>query len=66
MICNSCDRDLPDSAYFTEVNPPNGYGRAQFLICDDCLLSNQWADWRARKGASAAPSLRTFLQEHRP
>lgn len=42
-----CDRVLPDSEFFTEVNPPGGYGRAQLLVCDDCMTSGEWDHWKS-------------------
>lgn len=42
-----CDRVLPKDRYFTEINPPGGYGREQLLVCDDCMRSGSWDHWIA-------------------
>ena len=49
MNCEDCKRVVDASAYFTEINPPGGYGRAQVLVCDDCMKSGRWDDWKAEK-----------------
>jgi hypothetical protein len=43
-----CGRVLPDTMYFTEVNPPGGFGREQVLVCDECMGSGRWDYWKAR------------------
>jgi len=48
MKCDDCQRELPDSDYFTEINPEGGYGRPRFLACDDCMKSGRWSDWKAQ------------------
>jgi hypothetical protein len=47
--CASCRTPVTGSAYFTEVNPEGGYGMSRALVCDPCMASDHWADWRARK-----------------
>lgn len=42
-----CDRVLADDHFFTEVNPPGGFGREQLLVCDDCMRSGEWDYWKS-------------------
>ena len=35
------------SDFLTEINPEGGYGRPQFLCCDDCMRSGRWDHWIA-------------------
>lgn len=45
--CDKCNKDLPDSDYFTEVNPEGGYGCRRVLVCDRCMAADDMAWWRA-------------------
>lgn len=47
--CAGCGRVVEGDVMFTEVNPEGGYGMARVLVCDDCMRSEEWADWRSRK-----------------
>jgi hypothetical protein len=47
-MCGDCKRHVEDDKFYTEVNPEGGHGRPQLLICDDCMTSGRWDDWKAR------------------
>jgi len=47
--CGDCRRVVRDDENLTEINPPGGYGRPQLLVCDDCMRSGRWDDWKRRK-----------------
>ncbi len=34
--CDHCDKEC-GSQYLIEVNPEGGWGRPQYLVCEDCL-----------------------------
>jgi hypothetical protein len=55
--CATCAKPVEGDVYFTEVNPAGSYGMPQVLVCDDCLMSDVWAGYRARKGI-IAPGVR--------
>jgi hypothetical protein len=44
--CGDCEQDKPGFAMMTEINPEGGYGRPQLLVCDDCMRSGRWDEWR--------------------
>lgn len=46
IICNDCKKFEPGQ-FLTEINPEGGYGRPQFLVCDDCMKSSRWDHWKA-------------------
>jgi hypothetical protein len=46
--CDDCEVEKSDEDYFTEVNPPGGYGRTRYIVCDDCMKEPRWDWWRAR------------------
>lgn len=48
LKCGDCGAVVVDSEFYTEINPPGGYGRAQFLCCDACMRSGRWDSWKAR------------------
>jgi hypothetical protein len=43
--CVDCEKGLKDDEFYTEVNPPGGYGRPQVLVCDGCMKSGRWDYW---------------------
>ena len=45
--CHSCGRYKGAGGMLTEINPEGGYGRPQFLCCDDCMMSGRWDHWKA-------------------
>lgn len=47
--CSECLRDTGATGHLTQVNPEGGYGRPRVLICDECMSSDKWDDWKARK-----------------
>lgn len=53
--CATCEKPVEGEEFFTEVNPPGGYGRDQVLVCDDCLFSELWADYRAERARNKSP-----------
>jgi hypothetical protein len=48
MKCDDCKHDLPNSAFFTQINPEGGYGRPRFVACDDCMKSGRWDAWKEK------------------
>jgi hypothetical protein len=46
--CNHCGAALRDDVYYTEVNPQGGHGRDRYLVCDKCMQSGEWDDWKKR------------------
>jgi hypothetical protein len=47
--CAVCRKAVEGDTYFTEVNPPGGYGFPQVLVCDTCMASHPFANWLGRK-----------------
>lgn len=45
--CGDCSREISGDDMLTEINPPGGYGRMQFLVCDSCMRSGRWDHWIA-------------------
>lgn len=46
--CDGCKRDCQDD-FLTQINPEGGYDLPRVLICDECMASDEWFDWRMRK-----------------
>ena len=46
-ICDDCKAEISDG-FLTEVNPRGGYGMPRTLICDQCMESDCWDEWRAK------------------
>lgn len=47
--CDDCHEGIPGDKYLTQINPKGGYGQPRMLVCDDCMRSGRWDDWKARK-----------------
>jgi hypothetical protein len=49
LICADCKRECSGDEFLTQINPPGGYGIEQVLVCDPCMQSERWDDWKKRK-----------------
>lgn len=49
-VCADCKQTIKAREFYTVVNPPGGYGREQVLVCDPCMASGRWDDWKRRVG----------------
>jgi hypothetical protein len=48
--CCECGVDIRKIDWFYTVNPEGGYGRPEVLLCEPCMMTDEWADYRNRKG----------------
>lgn len=46
-FCNSCKTNVGSQVYLTEINPEGGHGRIPFRVCDPCMGSGDWDEWKA-------------------
>ena len=47
--CCLCGQGMRPDQYYTEINPPGGYDRDQYIVCDDCMKTPEMDDWKRRK-----------------
>lgn len=47
VICHDCMKPVAPEEFLTQINPPTGYGRPAFRVCDDCMRSGRWDHWIA-------------------
>ena len=45
-ICCDCSQKIRDWEYATEINPEGGYGRPRLVVCDPCMRSGRWDEWK--------------------
>lgn len=46
--CHDCKAPMEGAKMYTEINPPGGYGREHILVCDDCMRSGRWDEWKSK------------------
>lgn len=60
--CSDCGQP---ATVITEVNPEGGHGMRMHVVCDDCMRSGRWDNWKAAHWPdwpkmTAAPSSETM------
>ena len=44
--CGDCGTSGIRGRHLTEINAEGHHNRPQFLVCDDCMCSGRWDDWK--------------------